>query len=86
MTGVQTCALPIYRSGNLRDSIKMTSISNTGFGRWEGSVGPTAKSKNGYAYGARVENLGYVYLRTGLQNSEAELRNIYRQEWERALA
>ena len=76
---------PTNRTGNLRDSIKMTSLTQKGYGRWEGTVAPTAKSKEGYFYGARVEDLGYIYMRTGLDKSMPEIRRIYEQEWAKAL-
>lgn len=76
---------PTNRSGNLRDSIKMTSSERVGAGRWRSTTGPTAESAKGYAYGARVENLGYLYMRTGLDKSAAELKRIYENEWAQAV-
>ena len=76
---------PTNRSGNLRDSIKMTSSERLGFGKWQSTTGPTAESAKGYAYGARVEKLGYLYMRTGFEKSQGELRRIYEKEWGEAL-
>lgn len=71
---------PTNRSGNLRDGIKMLSIAPVGVGRWMSTVGPTAM------YGARVESLGYRYMKPGLDKSMVELARIYEQEMARATA
>jgi hypothetical protein len=76
---------PTNRTGNLRDGIKRISSTRKSFGRWESETGPTNKSESGYFYGARVEQLGYLYMRTGLDKSAAELKRIYEDEWAQAL-
>jgi hypothetical protein len=69
---------PTNRSGNLRDGIKMLSIAPVGTGRWMSVTGPTAM------YGARVESLGYLYMKPGLDKSIEAIRMIYEQEMARA--
>jgi hypothetical protein len=76
---------PTNRTGELRDGIKRISSTRRGPGRWESETGPTNKSENGYFYGARVEALGYLYMRTGLDKSAAELKRIYEVEWAKAI-
>lgn len=69
---------PTNRSGHLRDGIKMLSLAPVGTGRWMSVTGPTAM------YGARVESLGYLYMKPGLDKSIDAIRMIYEQEMARA--
>lgn len=70
---------PTNRTGNLRDGIKMIDARRVGFGKWESTTSPTAK------YGARVEKLGYLYMKPGFEKSRTELERIYEKEWAKAL-
>ena len=36
-------------------------------------------------YGARVEALGYLYMSTGLRKSMPEIKQIYDDEWAKAI-
>lgn len=75
---------PTNRSGLLRDSIH-TKAGRISTGRWQSRTGPSMKY-------AKVVELGggnhrkFPYLSTGFAKSRQGLIEIYRKEWEKALA
>lgn len=80
---------PSLASGNLRRSITVTGPATVGPAMWEARVGPTA------VYG-RIQELGgwtghsshlppRPYLAPALEGSRAEIRNIFREAWRKAL-
>ena len=71
---------PTQRSGNLRNSIRMQSVTSLGSGRWQSDTGPSVKYAGYVEYGTS-RSREFPYMTPGVKNSNEEINRIAQEEW-----
>ena len=71
---------PTQRSGNLRNSIRMQSVTSLGSGRWQSDTGPSVKYAGYVEYGTS-RSREFPYMTPGVKNSNEEINRSAQEEW-----
>jgi hypothetical protein len=82
---------PTSRTGELRRSIRVLSVSSLGAGRWQSTTGTKVLYARPVEYGHGSTGNAFPFMRTGFEGAKgvrhwSELSKIYREEWAKALA
>jgi hypothetical protein len=81
---------PTSRTGELRRSIRMLSVSSLGAGRWQSTTGTKIAYARPVEYGHGSTGNAFPFMRSGFEGAKgvgnwSELKDIYREEWAKAL-